>query len=101
MSFVFRFPHCSGGTLPHPAFSDACRTQENILLSAETDDADIKITDFGLSKLYSSETEMMYTQVHPMPPLPRVICAVRPGDRFAPHYWRYTGYLDFAGYMLA
>ena len=35
---------------------------ENILLSDETDDADIKVTDFGLSKLYSTDTEVMYTQ---------------------------------------
>ena len=35
---------------------------ENILLSDDTDDADIKLADFGLSKLYNAETEMMFTQ---------------------------------------
>ena len=32
---------------------------ENILLSDDTDDASIKLADFGLSKLYNAETEMM------------------------------------------
>lgn len=32
---------------------------ENILLSNDTDDASIKLADFGLSKLYNAETEMM------------------------------------------
>ena len=32
---------------------------ENILLSDTTDDATIKLADFGLSKLYNAETEMM------------------------------------------
>lgn len=32
---------------------------ENILLSDEGDDASIKLADFGLSKLYNAETEMM------------------------------------------
>ena len=35
---------------------------ENILLSDDTDDASIKLADFGLSKLYNAETEMMFTQ---------------------------------------
>ena len=35
---------------------------ENILLSDDTDDATIKLADFGLSKLYNAETEMMFTQ---------------------------------------
>jgi serine/threonine protein kinase len=35
---------------------------ENILLSDDTDDAVIKLADFGLSKLYSTEAEMMFTQ---------------------------------------
>eukprot|EP01047_Picozoa_sp_COSAG01_P047693 COSAG01_NODE_4580_length_4903_cov_50.224396_4_plen_405_part_00 len=35
---------------------------ENILLSDDSDGAQIKLADFGLSKLYNAETEMMFTQ---------------------------------------